>query len=100
MKINQRQLAKTLKESAIAPNAKGPIQIMMGVGDTRYLMQRAVELATLAIGSPTPDQQSNYLQQAITLLGIARHEAKKDCTPIKTIVSKYTSGGPEVRQDI
>ena len=73
---------------------------MMGVGDTRYLMQRAVELATLAISSPTPDQQSDYLQNAITLLGIARHEVKKNCVPIKTVVIKHTSGGPEIRQDI
>ena len=100
MKINQRQLAQTLRESATAPNAPGPIRHMMAADDVRYLMQRAVELATLAIGSPTPDQKSNYLKQAITLLGVARHEVNKNCTPIKTVVSKHTSGGPEIRGDI
>ena len=101
MKINRIQLRKILRESAIAPNAAGPIQIMMGVGDERYLMQRASEFVTLAINSPTSEQQSLYLQQAITLLGITRHEVKKSCNEKpKTVVTKFTSGGGEVRQDI
>ncbi len=79
MKINQRQLAATLKESAIAPNKSGPVKIMLEAGDPRYLMQRSVELCKLAISSPTPNQQVDYLEKAISILGVAKFILKRDC---------------------
>lgn len=97
MKINQRQLAATLKESAIAPNSPGPVKIMMEAGDPRYLMQRAVELCKLAISSPTPNQQVNYLGKAISILGIAKFFISERCVgEITTVVSKHTTNGPKI----
>jgi len=99
MKINQRQLAKTLKESAIAPNKPGPINIMIKSGDSRYLMQRAVELCKLAISSPTPGQQVDYLKKAISILGISRFCLLQICSDsIANNVTKHTHSGPEVNQ--
>ncbi len=99
MKINQRQLAKTLKESAIAPNRPGPVNIMMEAGDPRYLMQRAVELVKLSISSPTPDQQVDYLKDAISILGISRFHLLQHCSNgTITTVTRHTSSGPEINQ--
>ena len=72
-KINKRQLAAVLRESIFAPNKPGPLKIIIDVGDPRYYMQRAIELSTLCLASPTVEQQEYYLEQAITLLAVAKH---------------------------
>ena len=97
MKINQKQLAKTLKESAIAPNAPGPVKIMVEAGDPRYLMQRAVELCKLAISSPTPNQQVVYLKDAISILGISRYCLLQSCVSeiITVTTTSIDQNGPD-----
>lgn len=99
MKINRTQLSKTLRESVVSPNARGPIKIMLETGDPRYLIQRATELCRLATSSPTPNQQVSYLETAITILAAAKFELKKNCVDeVKTTV--FSSGEHTARQDV
>lgn len=100
IKVNKTDLRKSLKECVVAPNAAGPVTIMLEVGDHKYLMQRAVELARLAISSPTPDQQVSYLKTAITILGIAKHDLSQHCQPLETVIETMTGEGPVVRKDL
>ena len=71
---------------------------MMEFSDSRYLMQRAVELCRLAIASPTPDQQVVYLKDAISILGVSRFHLLQNCSSIATVVTKHTNAGPEINQ--
>ena len=71
-KINKRELAAVLRESIFAPNKPGPLKVIIDVGDTRYYSQRALELITLSLESPTEEQCAYYLEQAITLLAVAK----------------------------
>ncbi len=78
-KITKRELAAILRESAVAPNKPGPLKIIIDVGDVQYYMRRAMELVTLTLISPTVDQQEYYLEQAIFLLGVAKHTIRTNC---------------------
>lgn len=100
IQINRAELRKSLRACAVAPNAAGHITLMLEVGDARYLMQRAIELVRLAITSPTAAQQVKYLTDAITILGIAKHEQAKNIQPIKAVVEQMTGEGPVVREDV
>ncbi len=72
-KITKRELAATLRESIFAPNKPGPLKVIMDVGGSYYYRQRALELVTLSLESPTEEQCVYYLEQAITLLAVAKH---------------------------
>ncbi len=61
-----------LRESVQAINKPGPLRVIVDVGDTRYYVQRAKELVTLTLESPTSEQQIAYLSDAIFLLGVAK----------------------------
>ncbi len=73
-KINKKEIAAVLRESVQAINRPGPLRVIVDVGDTRYYVQRAVELGTLILESPTSEQQIAYLSDAIFLLGVAKHD--------------------------
>ena len=81
-KITKKELAAVLRESVFAPNKPGPLKVIVDVGDSRYFMQRALELIVLGLQSPTAEQQRDYLGDAITLLGVAKHTIN---TEIKVI---------------
>jgi len=72
-KITKKELAAVLRESVFAPNKPGPLKVIVDVGDPRYFMQRALELIILSLQSPTVEQKRDYLGDAITLLGVAKH---------------------------
>lgn len=76
-KITKKELAAILRESVAAINKPGPLQIIVDVGDTRYYVQRATELLTLVLESPTPQQQAAYLEDAIFLLGVSKHMTRR-----------------------
>jgi len=80
-KITKRELAAVLRESVFAPNKPGPLKVIVDVGDSRYYSQRALELIVLSLQSPTGEQKQDYLGDAITLLGVAKHTIKTDCDP-------------------
>ena len=71
-KITKKELAAVLRESVAAINKPGPLRVIVDVGDTRYYVQRAIELLTLVLESPTP-QHRHRLGDAIFLLGVAKH---------------------------
>jgi len=73
-KINKKELAAVLRESVQAINKPGPLRVIVDVGDTRYYVQRALELSTLILESPTSEQQIAYLSDAIFLLGVAKYD--------------------------
>ena len=77
-KITKKELAAVLRESVFAPNKPGPLKVIVDVGDSRYYMQRALELIVLSLQSPTAEQQRDYLGDAITLLGVAKHTIKTE----------------------
>ena len=93
-KINKRELAAVLRESVQAINRPGPLRVIVDVGDTRYYVQRAKELVTLILESPTSEQQIAYLSDAIFLLGVAKHDIR---STIKTREPKISPDKPEVR---
>lgn len=74
--MTKRELAAILRESVFAPNKPGPLKVIMDVGDSRYYMQRALELILLSLKSPTDEQKLDYLGQAITLLAMAKHSIR------------------------
>jgi len=80
-KITKRELAAVLRESVFAPNKPGPLKIIVDVGDSRYYSQRALELIVLSLQSPTGEQKQDYLGDAITLLGVAKHTIRTNCDP-------------------
>lgn len=77
-KITKRELAAVLRESVVAPNKPGPLKVIIDVGDPRYYMQRTLELVTLSLTSPSTEQQEYYLEQAIFLLGVAKHTIRRN----------------------
>lgn len=88
-KITKRELAAVLRESVFAPNKPGPLKVIMDVGDTRYYRQRALELVTLSLETPTKEQCAYYLEQAITLLAVAKHIiCQKENSKIKNELMK------------
>ena len=90
-KINKRELAAILRESIFAPNKPGPLKVIIDVGDSRYYRQRALELITLSLTSPTEEQCEYYLEQAITLLAVAKHvirSNKNQSTTLETELNK------------
>ncbi len=76
--INIRELAAVLRESVISLVKPGPMRLMAEIGDHRYYRQRALELINLTLMASTPAQQTHYLEQAITLLGIAKHVIQQE----------------------
>ncbi len=94
-KINKKELAAVLRESVQAINRPGPLRIIVDVGDTRYYVQRTLELVTLILESPTNEQQIAYLSDAIFLLGVAKHNimSKIEESKLKVKLSGHT-GGP------
>jgi len=77
-KITKKELAAALRESVAAINKPGPLRVIVDVGDTRYYVQRAIELLTLVLESPTPQQQAAYLEDAIFLLGVVKCYTNND----------------------
>ncbi len=76
--INTRELAAVLRESVVSLVKPGPMRLMAEIGDHRYYRQRALELINLTLMASTPAQQTHYLAQAITLLGIAKHVIQQE----------------------
>ncbi len=86
-KITKKELAAVLRESVQAINRPGPLRVIVDVGDTRYYVQRVKELVTLILESPTSEQQIAYLEDAIFLLGVAKHNVRS--TVDVKLMSKY-----------
>lgn len=78
MIITRNQLAATLRESVFTPSKPGPMQVVLDVGDVNYYIRRALEFVTFASENFTPDSRIMYLENAITLLAVAKFQLKKE----------------------
>lgn len=96
-KITKKELAAVLRESVQAINRPGPLRVIVDVGDTRYYIQRVLELVTLILESPTNEQQIAYLSDAIFLLGVAKHNIRSKIED-GTREPKISPDRPRVKQ--
>jgi len=69
--VNQKQIAKILRECVFSPAKPGPMKVVSDVGDPRYYQTRVIELLTQERGRCMNVECVKTLRTCIQLLSLS-----------------------------